>query len=140
MTGTSLSRHTIQRLIPLIAPFFIIIFGEVAVRLRWVPIAQFPAPSEIIPAICSWPLLQDLGWTCLRVASGVLLGTTIGICTGLYFSQNKPADLMFSLTVRILAPIPIIIWLPFLVIFLGTGEATKIAFVATGAFFLERVS
>ena len=46
---------------------------------------------------------------------------------------------MFSLTVRFLAPIPIIIWLPFLVIFLGIGEATKIAFVATGAFFLVHV-
>jgi sulfonate transport system permease protein len=138
-SGISIAAPSARRVVPFIFPVFLILFWEVAVHLEWLPPSEFAAPSAVVRYLFSPALLRDLGWTCLRLAGGIAIGATLGMLTGLLLAQNKPCDLLFSSTVQFAAPIPIVIWLPFLVIAFGLGEVTKFAFVATGAFFLVHI-
>lgn len=72
----------------------------------------------------------------MRLGLAVFLGSILGIGTGLLLSQLRLMRHVFSPTLRFLAPIPVIVWMPFVVAFVGTGESYKITMVAVCTFFI----
>ena len=71
----------------------------------------------------------------MRIGAGWVVGTAIGISVGLavgLFSLARAAGLPI---VSALFPIPKIALLPLLILWLGIGEASKIATIALGVFF-----
>ena len=112
---------------------------ELASRLGWVSQIFLPRPSAVLDALLelvrSGALWGHLGESLLRMAGGWLAGTALGFLAGFaigLFSLARSVGIPF---VSALFPIPKIALLPLMILWLGIGEASKIATIALGVFF-----
>lgn len=112
---------------------------ELAVRRGLVSPIFLPAPSTIVAALGDlWragTLWQHVSQSLVRLAGGWCLGTAAGLAAGLLmgvWSLGRAVGVPF---VSALFPIPKISLLPLLILWLGIGEASKIATIALGVFF-----
>jgi ABC-type nitrate/sulfonate/bicarbonate transport system permease component len=71
-----------------------------------------------------------------RLIAGVALGSVVGVALGLVVSQRRNLEEWVTPPIQLFAPIPIIIYAPFLVLFFGLGEAFKIVLIGLSGFFL----
>lgn len=100
-----------------------------------------PSPADVIAALVSlWErgfLLQDIGASFSRVSIGFLLSaiiaTPIGIAMGAFASVRS----LFEPISGILRYMPAPAFIPLLIIYLGIGEAPKIALIFIGTLFFN---
>lgn len=128
-----------RRFVALIAFALVVGFWEMASRRGWVSAIFLPRPSAIVAALGdlfrSGALWGHLGDSITRMFGGWLLGTAAGIAVGFAigsFSLVRSVGIPF---VSALFPIPKIALLPLMILWLGIGEASKIATIALGVFF-----
>jgi sulfonate transport system permease protein len=72
----------------------------------------------------------DLSASLWRDAQGTLLGILLGLGAGLALGRSALARDFFSPTLDAAKAVPIFTWVPLLSVWLGSGEAGKITFVA----------
>jgi taurine transport system permease protein len=123
----------------LIAFVAVLILWEMSSRLRWVSPIFLPSPEAI--ALAFWDLAQSgllwrhVGESLYRIVWGWGLGTFLGLAAGFamgIWSYSRAVGVPF---VSALFPIPKISLLPLLILWLGIGEASKVATIALGVFF-----
>jgi sulfonate transport system permease protein len=125
-------------LVSLVLPVLLIVLWEVAGKSGWLNSSIFPPPSKIFESflkqIDKGSLQKNILVSLERVALGYLLGSvagiTLGVITGLSRLANRACLLIFEL----LRPIPIIAWVPVLILWTGIGEQSKIIVIAIGTF------
>jgi NitT/TauT family transport system permease protein len=112
---------------------------EVSVRRGWISPIFLPAPSAVLAALGElWQagtLWRHISQSLVRLAGGWTLGTLAGLAAGFsmgVWSLGRSVGVPF---VSALFPIPKISLLPLLILWLGIGEASKIATIALGVFF-----
>ncbi len=101
--------------------------------------------TEILPG--PWTVLQALvretprrlgrhflvsGW---RVVASILLSMLLAVPAGLVLGQSRKLDRIFSPAVYIVYPIPKIVFLPVILLFMGIGELSKIFMIFLILFF-----
>lgn len=107
--------------------------------------------SGIVPGFFLPPLSQVLlsGWemtisgeilthiyaSLLRIAVGFCAGAFSGLSVGLILGLSQRADDMANPLIAAAYPIPKIAVLPLLILWLGIGEASKVAVIGLGVFF-----
>jgi len=128
------------RMVVWLLPVLIVASWEVAVRTHFVPPSQAATPSDVVIRLfrlmASGPLLIHASYSMFRIALGVVLGSLIGVLTSVLVARSRTVNVLFSPTVQLLAGIPVVVWIPFWVMFFGTDEAFKIAMAAISTFFL----
>ena len=62
-----------------------------------------------------------------RLLIAVSIGTFIVITSGLLLGQSRTVERLFSPFLQLVAPILVVVWMPFAVLAFGTGEAYKIS-------------
>lgn len=70
-----------------------------------------------------------------RVVKGFLLASVIGIILGSLTGVSKVAKAILMPTFTAIRQIPMIAWIPLLILWCGIGEKSKIAIIVLGAFF-----
>jgi taurine transport system permease protein len=123
----------------LIAFVAVLVFWETSARLRWVSPIFLPSPEAIVLAFLdlaqSGLLWRHVGESLYRIVWGWGLGTFLGLAAGIamgIWSYSRAVGVPF---VSALFPIPKISLLPLLILWLGIGEASKVATIALGVFF-----
>jgi NitT/TauT family transport system permease protein len=110
-----------------------------AARAGWISELFFPPPSLIV-----WTLLRmawngalwpALGSTLGRLAAGVAIGGGAGLLAGWAMGASRPLRAALDPFVAALHPLPKLAIFPIFLILLGIGEASKVALLATVAFF-----
>lgn len=112
---------------------------EVVARLAWVPALFLPAPTAIAAeaARMAWSgelwrhLIVSLG----RVGAGFGLGVAAGTALGLVLGSSPVLWAIGNPLIAATYPIPKIALLPLMILWLGIGEAPKVAMIALGVFF-----
>jgi sulfonate transport system permease protein len=126
-----------------ILPAALILTWEIATREKLLPPSQSAAPSQVVQRLVrllfSGELIRQALYSTGRLATGVVLGGIVGVCAGVFMALSRKIELYFSPTLQFLAPIPVIVWIPFLIMFFGLGEVSKIALVSLCTFFLVHV-
>jgi sulfonate transport system permease protein len=111
---------------------------EIAGRLGWVASNLLPTPSDIAKA------LLELGWRTVaghvaastaRVAAGFAIGAASAVAIGAMVGLSSTARSLLDPSFQALRAIPSLAWVPLLLLWLGIGEAPKLAMIAIGAFF-----
>lgn len=121
--------------------FFVILLAvwEFVCRMRWISPIFLPAPSEIARALwalaVSGELWQHLRASLTRIGAGWIAGTTAGLAVGFAMGIWSLARAVGVPVVSALFPIPKIALLPLFILWLGTGERSKIFTIALGVFF-----
>ncbi|MBA7482784.1 putative aliphatic sulfonates transport permease protein SsuC [subsurface metagenome] len=103
-----------------------------------------PSPSAIAAAIwklaMSGALWQHVSWSIMRIGTGWIIGTASGVVVGFAIGLSTLARGVGITFISALFPIPKIALLPLLILWLGIGEAPKIATIALGVFFSTAIS
>jgi NitT/TauT family transport system permease protein len=117
----------------------LLLLWQAVLSLGWVSPVFLPAPSDVAAALWrltrSGALWQNLSVSLLRIGLGWLIGSALGLSTGLAMGLSSRARAVGMPLVSALYPIPKIALLPLLILWLGIGEAPKIATIAAGVFF-----
>ncbi|MBE5916164.1 MAG: ABC transporter permease [Pseudobutyrivibrio ruminis] len=117
----------------------IIIIWETASITGVLPTYMLPAPHAIlqlfIKKLSTGELLINVLVSIRRVFLGFLIASVIAIVFGILISVSANFEVVTSLLLQILKPIPPIAWIPIAIIWLGIGEQSKIFIIFIGAFF-----
>lgn len=119
----------------------------VAVVLLWWYTTNFTAtPETILPKIStvwaafkdllkSGSLLDDLSISLKRVLVGYAVSALTGVVLGTLMGMNSAIRMIFAPTLTTIRQIPIMAWIPLLILWLGIGESSKIVIILIGALF-----
>jgi NitT/TauT family transport system permease protein len=135
----SMSKVWRERLLFLMSPIGLLILWEVLIRLGFGDRRFLPAPSDIADRFwqltVSGELGLDVGATLWRCVAGFVIGAVPAVAIGLLMAMYRPVRLIVDPLVAALFPIPKVALLPLLMLAFGVGDGSKIALVATSAFF-----
>lgn len=133
-------------ILPLLFPFLIILLWYFAVRFHWVDGSYAASPEDVVKKI--FQLFTDkestnTGYFPLQIVIslgrlfvGILVGCIMGIAAAFINTSFKKIDKLVSPTLSFLAPIPVVIWIPFFIMIFGTSDIYKIGLIAIATFFL----
>ncbi|MDR1066601.1 MAG: ABC transporter permease [Clostridiales bacterium] len=125
--------------IGLILPF-------IALALWFIATTWGGAPAGILPSIKSvgaafklsvesGQLFRDIGISLLRVAKGYAAAAILGLTLGSLMGMFPVCDAFFAPTAHTLRQIPIMAWIPLIILWCGIGETSKVVIIIFGAFF-----
>lgn len=115
--------------------------------LVWVGVCHFklvspedlPSPTAVgkafVKVIYSGQLGISLGSSLIRIAEGFFIGTTSGFLFGAVMGVSRTTERLFAPLFNALRQVPIIGWIPLIIVWCGINEPSKITFIAIGAFF-----
>lgn len=121
-----------------IVPVVVLLLWEFASKEGYIRASILPAPSTIAGTlkdmIADGELFKHLSISILRVFQGFILGAGLGIIFGIIIGLFTKAEKLLSLITGILRPIPIIAWVPVLILWMGIDESSKVTVIAIGSF------
>jgi NitT/TauT family transport system permease protein len=136
---TAFLRRPDYRTVRVLALLGLAVLWEAATRTGWVSSLFLPSPSGVLAEgldmVRSGQLLVHLGTSLARLAWGFGIGAAAGISVGVAVGFFSLADAVVQPIIAATFPIPKIALLPLLILWLGIGEASKVAVVALGVFF-----
>lgn len=123
-------------ILKVIAPILLLVvwqtFGTMGVLNEHI----LPPPSKVIVAFAqlfeSGKLVENLVISLFRVFRGFILGALAGVTIGIIMGLSRPINKILSSLVSIFRPIPMIAWIPLLILGLGIGEESKVAVIFIG--------
>lgn len=111
----------------------------VVCRLKLVSAEYLPSPDAIgktfLKLSSSGLLGKSLGSSLVRIAQGFLIGTTLGFVLGALMGVSRTTERLFAPMFNALRQVPIIGWIPLIIVWCGIADLSKISFIAIGAFF-----
>ena len=117
----------------------LLVLWELLTRTGWVPALFLPSPLGVLTAggemLRSGELLGHVATSLGRILLGFGLGALGGVGVGFAVGVFGLAEAVGTPLIAATFPIPKIALLPLLILWLGIGEASKVAVIALGVFF-----
>ena len=117
----------------------LLVLWEVLTRTGVVPELFLPSPLGVLAAgvqmLRSGELFVHVATSLGRIMLGFGLGALAGVAVGLTVGVFSVAEAVGTPVIAATFPIPKIALLPLLILWLGIGEASKVAFITLGVFF-----
>lgn len=130
-------RPVLRGLLGLVAPLALLAAWQGASAAGLVAEQVLPAPALVWQTfrdvVGSGELADNLGYSLFRVATGFVVGAALGLLLGAAMGLSVRAARVFRPTLILIAIIPVVGWLPLLMLLLGIGEALKITIIAKAA-------
>ena len=128
--------HPVARVVGLAG---LLALWELLTRTGWVPPLFLPSPLGVLAAgvemVQSGELLTHVATSLGRILLGFGLGALGGVAVGLAVGVFSLAEAVGTPLIAATFPIPKIALLPLLILWLGIGEASKVAVITLGVFF-----
>ncbi|MFF4428014.1 ABC transporter permease [Streptomyces sp. NPDC001513] len=137
---TSARRRPVPRWIRRTAgPLLLLALWQVASSLGWLPADTLAPPSTIASAgadlIADGTLPGAMAVSLQRVAIGLLIGGTAGTVLALLSGLSRLGEDLIDASVQMLRTVPWVGLIPLFIIWMGIGEAPKVALIALGTAF-----
>lgn len=114
--------------------FIVAVWWVSAVALHS-PALPTPASALSVLAANIPVLLPDFRVSAYRVVISVLIGTVLAVPVALLCARSRALDGLFAPVLYLLYPVPKVVFLPVLMVFLGLADAPKIALISITVFF-----
>lgn len=122
-----------------VIPVLIIIAWYLATNFGNTPESILPKISTVIESfgamLQSGQLWDDLSVTLLRVVKGYLVSAVIGIVLGALMGMSKTIQHLLQPIITVIRQIPIIAWIPLIILWFGIGEESKVVVIVIAALF-----
>ncbi|MBR6222929.1 MAG: ABC transporter permease [Lachnospiraceae bacterium] len=119
-----------------LAPVLLVLIWHVASVAGLTNANILPSPTRVVETliklISNGKLGKNLLVSAIRVLQGFSVGTLLGIILGVLMGLSKTLNRILNSLVNIFRPIPMIAWIPLLILWLGIGEESKIAVIIIG--------
>ncbi len=138
-----LHRHRERLLVPVVLAAGIVLWD---LLVRWQQYPAFVLPSPAVVArkfgivLADGSLLRHTTVTLTEIALGLAIGLSVALVLGYVLGKNRTADRLLSPYIVASQSVPIVAIAPLLVIWLGTGLASKVLVCALIAFFPTLIS
>jgi len=123
---------------PLIIPVILLFAWEILSGKGLIRASTLPPPSIIgatlFDLLWTGELFGHLWVSISRVLVGFSFGASLGLGLGFVIGLSKRTERSLALITAILRPVPIIAWIPMLILWMGIDEESKIALIAIGSF------
>lgn len=127
-----------QIIISISAPVLLVIIWEISSNLGLINQSILPSFSKVVETaaklIESGKLQAHVITSIGRVAKGFLLGACLGVIVGTIMGFSRFFNRFLGSLVGIFRPVPMIAWIPLLILWLGIGEETKVSLITVGTF------
>ena len=125
--------------IKFVLPILIIFFWFIFTYTGKVPETSLPKLSSVkntfFEMIKSGQLYNDLSLSLRRVLGGFFLSSVFGILLGIFMGISQKIKEFFQLTLTAIRQIPMIAWIPLIILWAGIGEVSKIVVILFAATF-----
>lgn len=134
----TLSKKLLVAGLGLIVPSIVLAFWQIAVTRAWVAEQLLPPPSLVLLSVKElWEtgdLQSHILITLQRIGWSLLLGGALGLALGFAMGLSRILRTYIQPTFLVVAQLPVIGWIPLLIILLGIGESLKIAAITIAVF------
>ena len=128
-----------RRLLPWALPGLLLLAWQGAASLGVTSSRILPPPTDVLAAALrltlSGELPVNMAVSTARAVAGLLIGGMLGFGLGLLNGLSVRAEALTDTTVQMLRTIPHLALVPLMILWLGIGEAAKLALVALGVLF-----
>jgi sulfonate transport system permease protein len=118
----------------LVVPAALILVWQLLAKAGVLLEIVLPAPSKVIRALVriirDGSLALDFGTSALRVVKGYLWGIAVGLLLGFSCGLSKFMERLIGPLVDTIRQIPMIAWIPLIIIWFGIGETSKTIIIA----------
>lgn len=127
------------------SPILLLFLWEALSRFNLINAVYFPSPSDIFMRFIqllfyNQQFLIDIKSSVVRLIIGIVVAVPMAIIVGVGVGLNRKIDRFISPLIAITYPIPKLCILPLLMIIFGIADASKIAIIAIGIFYLVLLS
>jgi sulfonate transport system permease protein len=123
----------------LILPLMIFLAWLYVTKAALGPALLLPEPKsvldEFVRQLTGGTIVDDVGISLKRVLKGYGLAVLFGGGLGVVMGMFVPTEHFFALTFTSIRQIPMMAWVPLLVMWFGIGEASKVAVIFMAAYF-----
>lgn len=127
------------KILGLLLPIVILLSWQFTTTGGYVSSVILPTPErfceKFISLVQNGNLWKNLSVSFARVLKGYAIGATLGIVVGIGVGQSRIVEGIFGTTIGVLRSIPIIGWIPLIILWAGIGEASKLIVIAMATFF-----
>ncbi|XHR29230.1 MAG: ABC transporter permease [Chthoniobacteraceae bacterium] len=120
-------------------PLLLLLAWKIAADAHIAPDSLLVPPEKVVESaidlVKSDILVDNLLVSLSRVAKGFLVGSSLGLLIGILIGVSKGADEFLSPLLRTVRQVPLLGWMPLIILWFGIGELSKVVFIAIGAFF-----
>jgi ABC-type nitrate/sulfonate/bicarbonate transport system permease component len=117
----------------------LLVAWEAVGRLGYAPPGLLPAPSAVLLATLedatNAHFLGDFSVTMFRLFSGLAIAISLGVTFGVIAAQSRLGPLLLEPLVRVLSPLPKIVFFPAFLLLFGFGSFSRVVLVVIDAIF-----
>lgn len=133
------ARHALDVLFGLILPALVVLAWHLATSSGTFSTVVLPSISSVagtlVAQLGGGTFVGDIAVSVTRILKGYALAVVFGIFFGVVMGMSRSANRFFSLAFQAVRQIPMMAWVPLLVIWFGIGEASKVAVIFLASFF-----
>ncbi|SDI14269.1 sulfonate transport system permease protein [Pseudobutyrivibrio sp. 49] len=126
-------------LVSIIFPLTIVVAWFYATTVKGISGAILPEISEVIATFKSLAekgsIQQDVIASLIRVLKGYFLAVSIGVIVGALSGMNKFVKTLIIPVATAIRQVPIIAWIPLIILWCGIGEESKVVVIVVAATF-----
>jgi sulfonate transport system permease protein len=127
------------QLIGVSLPILLLILWQYVVSAGFVSHHILPLPGQVVATLVRLfteeNLIFHIAVSLRRVIYGFLIGTASGFLLGLLMGLSRTAEKVLAPTFHTIRQVPLIGWIPLIVMWFGMNELPRILIVAIGAFY-----
>lgn len=132
-------RRWMQNTCPIIAVAILMLaaWEVITSGFRWLPMPYFPSPAGVLQSLINdWEIIFDSTWhSLLLLAGGYLLGSAIGLITGVAIGWFRTARYWGMPVLKVIGPIPATAWIPLAMIVSPSAMSAAIGLIALAVWF-----
>lgn len=115
-------------------PVLLLLLWQVSASYKLIPLLLLPSPLQVwqafLVASTSGTLAAALAVSLQRLTVGYVLGVALGLPLGLLFAISPVFRKLIAPTFWFIVRVPLLAWIPFLMVLFGLGEALKLIIIA----------
>lgn len=125
-------------LLPLVLPLSVLLIWQLATMEHWLAPQILPSPkivaATLIDLVTSGDILTGLAISLRRILVGFTLGAAAGLILGVALGRSARIEHYVGPSLRAVAQVPSLGWLPFFMLIFGLGETLNYVVIAKACF------
>lgn len=126
----------LKLLVYLLFPAFLLLLWQLSASLGWTSPQILPPPAVVWATLselfANGDISTNLAISLRRVLQGFALGSGVGLVLGFAMGSSRTVEAYLGPIFKGLASVPLLGWIPLLIMLLGIDEALKVAVIAIG--------